>query len=200
MATPDDAAIPVRSSKYGSRHGDNRSIPQPERRASKPPRHWWRSRGARLGFFRQRANRSRPEIFGERLLHVAHGLERFRILETSGQLRRIGDLLDPLSRDQGLRLEPTDVNERLSSLRDLLRRLLPETIEIDLILGAHLPLVEGDQSQLDKVFMNLCINARDAMPGENLAELIRDSGVEFLRKPFDPEGLLRTIRRVLDGV
>ena len=28
----------------------------------------------------------------------------------------------------------------------------------------RLPLVEGDASQLDQVFMNLCINAREAMP------------------------------------
>jgi CheY-like chemotaxis protein len=37
-------------------------------------------------------------------------------------------------------------------------------------------------------------------PGDNLAELLRDPGVEFLRKPFDPDGLLRTVRRVVDGV
>jgi len=43
------------------------------------------------------------------------------------------------------------------------RRLLPETIEIDLIEGNGLPLVEGDISQMDQVFLNLLINARDAM-------------------------------------
>jgi signal transduction histidine kinase len=86
------------------------------------------------------------------------------IVAAAERARELTRQLLAMSRDQGLRLEPTDVNERLSSLRDLLRRLLPETIEIDLILGTHLPLVEGDRSQLDQVFMNLCINARDAMP------------------------------------
>jgi two-component system cell cycle sensor histidine kinase/response regulator CckA len=35
--------------------------------------------------------------------------------------------------------------------------------------------------------------------GENLAELTREAEIEFLRKPYDPDGLLRTIRRILDG-
>jgi signal transduction histidine kinase len=87
------------------------------------------------------------------------------IVAAAERARALTGQLLAMSRDQGLRLEPTDLNERLSSLRDLLRRLLPETIEIDLILGSHLPSVEGDRSQLDQVFMNLCINARDAMPG-----------------------------------
>ena len=42
--------------------------------------------------------------------------------------------------------------------------MLSESITLELIEGVRLPLVEGDASQLDQVFMNLCINAREAMP------------------------------------
>jgi two-component system cell cycle sensor histidine kinase/response regulator CckA len=35
--------------------------------------------------------------------------------------------------------------------------------------------------------------------GENLAELSRDLGIEFLRKPYDPDGLLRVTRKLLDA-
>jgi DNA-binding NtrC family response regulator len=35
--------------------------------------------------------------------------------------------------------------------------------------------------------------------GENLAELSRDFGIEFLRKPYDPDSLLGVMRRLLDG-
>jgi two-component system cell cycle sensor histidine kinase/response regulator CckA len=45
-----------------------------------------------------------------------------------------------------------------------LRRVFPENIAMELIPAHNLPFVEGDMSQLDQVFMNLCINGRDAMP------------------------------------
>jgi len=32
-----------------------------------------------------------------------------------------------------------------------------------------------------------------------MAELSRDLGIEFLRKPYDPDSLLEVIRRLLDG-
>ena len=69
-----------------------------------------------------------------------------------------------ISRTQDLDLRPLDLNVQLQQLVELLRRILPETITIDQIQGAHLPLIEGDAGQLDQVFTTLCITARDAMP------------------------------------
>ncbi len=69
-----------------------------------------------------------------------------------------------MGRQQDLALKALDMNGLLVDIISLIRRVLPETIQIDLIRGARLPLIEGDASQLDQVFMNLCINARDAMP------------------------------------
>jgi signal transduction histidine kinase/ActR/RegA family two-component response regulator len=69
-----------------------------------------------------------------------------------------------MSRAQALELRPVDLNAQVGQLIELLRRVFPETIAIELIRAAHAPSIEGDASQLDQVFMNLCINARDAMP------------------------------------
>ncbi|MCG5052016.1 MAG: response regulator [Myxococcales bacterium] len=69
-----------------------------------------------------------------------------------------------MSHTQRLSLAPIDLNSRLTQLLELLKRVLPESIALDFVRAERLPLVEGDESQLDQVFMNLCVNARDAMP------------------------------------
>ena len=84
-----------------------------------------------------------------------------------GAAERARDLtrqLLAMSHTQTLELRPIDLNDRLRQLLGLLQRVLSEAITLELIEGVRLPLVEGDASQLDQVFMNLCINAREAMP------------------------------------
>lgn len=69
-----------------------------------------------------------------------------------------------MSRSHPLEMQSIDFNTRMSNLVKLLRRVLPENIDIDLIEHAGDVRVDGDASQLDQAFMNLCINAREAMP------------------------------------
>jgi signal transduction histidine kinase/CheY-like chemotaxis protein len=86
------------------------------------------------------------------------------VLDAAARARALTRQLLAMSHSQALQLRPIDLNEQLGQLLTLLRRVLPETVAIDLIPGARLPLVEGDAGQLDQVVMNLCINAREAMP------------------------------------
>lgn len=68
------------------------------------------------------------------------------------------------SRKQPLRPQPTDINDLVVAIGGLLRRTLGERIELQSILADGLSLVEIDRTQLETALINLCVNARDAMP------------------------------------
>ena len=86
------------------------------------------------------------------------------ISEAAERARQLTAQLLAMSRTQELELKSVDLNARITQLLTLVRRVLPSNIEVDFIKAARLPFIEGDAAQLDQVFMNLCINARDAMP------------------------------------
>jgi signal transduction histidine kinase/CheY-like chemotaxis protein len=68
------------------------------------------------------------------------------------------------SRKQPLRPRPTNVNDLVTDTGKLLRRALGEQVEIDSILADELWSVDVDRAQLETALVNLCLNARDAMP------------------------------------
>jgi CheY-like chemotaxis protein len=53
----------------------------------------------------------------------------------------------------------------ISSLDEMLRRLIGEDIKVETIITDHLPLIKVDRSQLEQIFVNLVVNARDALHG-----------------------------------
>ncbi len=68
------------------------------------------------------------------------------------------------SRRQALQPEAVDVNAAIAGMVRLLRRSLGERVEIRLDCGEMLWPVTVDPVQLETAVVNLCINARDAMP------------------------------------
>jgi len=69
------------------------------------------------------------------------------------------------SRKQVLQMRTLDLNELLTDIDKLLRRLLGEDIDIVTKLDPRLGAVRADSGQLEQVVVNLAVNARDAMPG-----------------------------------
>jgi PAS domain S-box-containing protein len=67
-------------------------------------------------------------------------------------------------RRQTLDLKATDVNTLVVSMEDLLNRTLGEQIILETHLAPDLWAGRTDANQLESALLNLCINARDAMP------------------------------------
>jgi signal transduction histidine kinase/ActR/RegA family two-component response regulator len=68
------------------------------------------------------------------------------------------------SRRQVMQPEVIAVNDVISGVEKLLRRLIGEQIHIVLDLAASTDAVKVDPGQLEQVLINLAVNARDAMP------------------------------------
>jgi PAS domain S-box-containing protein len=82
------------------------------------------------------------------------------------------------SRKQVLQLRDLDLNLSINEMIKMLTRILGENIAMQLNLAAQPMLLHADAGTLDQVLLNLCVNARDAMPdGGRL--VIETSGVEF---------------------
>lgn len=68
-----------------------------------------------------------------------------------------------LGRKTELHLMPTSVDEVITALVNLLKQTFPKNIEV--AYESHpLPLVAADANQITQALLNLCVNARDAMP------------------------------------
>jgi signal transduction histidine kinase len=61
-------------------------------------------------------------------------------------------------------LASTNINESVSGLTKLIQQTFPKTIKMSVQLDPELPPVMADPNQISQVLLNLCVNARDAMP------------------------------------
>jgi PAS domain S-box-containing protein len=68
------------------------------------------------------------------------------------------------SRRQTLDPKTTDVNTLVSGMCDLIQRTVGPSVPIKVAKAPDLWLAQVDPSQLENALLNLCINARDAMP------------------------------------
>jgi signal transduction histidine kinase/ActR/RegA family two-component response regulator len=91
-----------------------------------------------------------------------------RHLETAqGAAKRAAALTQRLlafSRRQTLDPTAVNVNRLISGLEDLVRRTVGPSIEIEVVGSGGLWTTLVDRYQLENALLNLCINARDAMP------------------------------------
>ncbi|WDK30745.1 response regulator [Xanthomonas campestris] len=120
--------------------------------------------------------------FNNLLTSIISGLDMIQLAVESNRIERVPRLAEiatgsahravaltqrmlAFARKQSLDAQPFDVNARVRSLEDMLRRSIGENIALELQL-AEAPLVAiADANQLENVVLNLVINARDALQG-----------------------------------
>lgn len=95
--------------------------------------------------------------------HPVHGDLR-RITEAGEQAASLAGQLLAFSKQRAVPSRRVDVNRVVRRTLELLRATLPATIEVQPDLTTSNPEVCGDDTQVQQVVMNLCLNARDAMP------------------------------------
>jgi two-component system, cell cycle sensor histidine kinase and response regulator CckA len=93
------------------------------------------------------------------------------LFELAGEIKKAGERASKLtkqllafSRKQILQPEILNLNEVVLRMRNLLRRVIGENIELETVLLPDLGLTEADPGQIEQVIVNLAVNARDAMP------------------------------------
>lgn len=109
----------------------------------------------------------------ETKVHDAHSKEWLSILETN--IRRSAELVKQvLSFSRGLEGKhlPLKVGRFVAEIEQIVKQTFSRAIEIRTnIPTQNLWTVMGDATQLHQVLMNLCINARDAMPNGGVIEI-----------------------------
>ncbi len=87
-----------------------------------------------------------------------------RIQDIARQASHIVSRLLAFSRRQVLNPRPVNLNQVVVEMTDLLRNTLEKNIRIEVSLSSPLWMIQADPTSLEDIIMNLCLNARDAMP------------------------------------
>jgi PAS domain S-box-containing protein len=91
----------------------------------------------------------------ERIEAIQHAIRRGSGL--------VGQLLT-FARKTDVLFEPVNVNAALQEIVKMLSATFPKMYTFSLNVDTSIPLISADSNQLPQVLMNLCVNARDAMP------------------------------------
>lgn len=100
------------------------------------------------------------------------------ILEQSSRASALTRQLLAFARRQVLQPRNLDLNDLVATTINLLQSVMREDIEVKVIPAADLDVIRADPTQIEQVLMNLCLNARDAMPHSGTL-VIKTSNLEI---------------------
>jgi two-component system, cell cycle sensor histidine kinase and response regulator CckA len=91
-------------------------------------------------------------------------LDLHTILEAGKKGAELVRRLQAFTKEAEIALRPLNVNDIVQNAIKLAERTFPKMIEIETILAPDPDMLNADAGQLEQVLMNLCINAKEAMP------------------------------------
>lgn len=103
---------------------------------------------------------ARPRVQDETALRYLDN-----ILQAAQRAADLNQQLLAYARRQVVQLAPMDLRLWLEGVEEILRRVLPENIRLDIRVDPNLWQIRGDPNLLLQIVLNLVVNARDAMPG-----------------------------------
>ncbi|MBU8870187.1 MAG: response regulator [Gemmatimonadales bacterium] len=86
------------------------------------------------------------------------------VLKAGGRGAVLVRQLLAFSRRQVLEMSDIDLNDLVRNLVKMVERVVGEHIQLEVLAGHQLGIVRADPGQIEQILMNLCVNARDAMP------------------------------------
>ena len=111
-------------------------------------------------------------IIGHSDLLAEEFADNERVLRRTRAIRKSADHAVALTRQllafgRKQVMQPTslNLNEIVEHTSEMLQRIIGENMDLSLHLGSDVSPVYADPVQLERVLLNLCVNARDAMPG-----------------------------------
>jgi two-component system cell cycle sensor histidine kinase/response regulator CckA len=118
------------------------------------------------------AIRGNAELMSHRVKHdPAMSAEINEILLAADRAASLTRQLLAFSRKQVMQSVPLDINEIVSSVTRMARRLIGTGVRLRHELAPALSLVLADPAQIEQVLLNLIVNARDAMPAGGMIQL-----------------------------
>jgi len=103
------------------------------------------------------------------------------VLEAAEGARQLVRQLLAFGRKQALEVRPLDLSEQVRRIEKILRAMIPESIELSLVLPEERVVIRADATQLQQVVLNLVVNAQDAMQktgGRLTVSITREENVE----------------------
>ena len=112
------------------------------------------------------------------LYHSINSIER-----SATQAAELTKQLLGFARRGKYQVKPINCNALIQDLSQFLKRTIDKRINLEVALDPRLHLIEGDETQLQQSLINICLNARDAMPSGGTLKIVTSN--QTLSKDID---------------